>query len=340
MPPNAVSLQYMFANTNIVTPNKFILPATVTNIIHLFDKCQKLTATPSHMFDNNPNITSYDYLFNECRALTTIDKTFKYVDTVTSSAYTFSYCNIKTIPDNIILPKILTNIEYCFNNCTLLTTISEKFKFPEELINLRYCFNGCTSLQKIPETIWPEITFKVETKINIQRAFANCKNATGTVPQYKLWKGEIYWDPLSETGTLNPMTFTGCVNLDNYKYIPKHWGGLGEIYNGFDIGIEIEEDNEIFALPIHRTYDTYNYTTGERLTKIANYNFNVDWGDGSELTKIKVSGNDEKYWNMSSETIYYGYPKNFPTKDNPNSQPVINGLAHTYSKKRKILYFY
>ena len=334
LPPNVIYMQYMFANTSINTPNKFILPSTTLNIIHLFDGCKNLVSTPPHMFDNNPSVNSYDYLFNNCTLLTMIDNTFKYVNSVQSSGYTFANCKIKTIPETLILPETLTNLEYCFYKNSTLTTIHKNFKFPAILNNLRYCFSGCTALTEIPNTIWPESSFKIETIINMQRAFENCKNATGTIPQYKLWKGEIYWYPLSETGTLNPMTFTGCTKLDNYKYIPKHWGGLGETDNRFDIGIETTEKNEVFALPIHRTYDTYDYGTGERLTKIANYNFKVDWGDGSELSTVNISGNNTTYWDMTSGT-YYGYPKNFPTSTNKTAIPDISGISHTYTNPGK-----
>ena len=33
--------------------------------------------------------------------------------------------------------------------------------------------------------------------------------------------------------------------------------------------------------------------------------------------------------------IYYGYPKNFPTKENPNLKPIINGITHTYKEPGK-----
>ena len=304
LPPTAINLQSMFRNSGIHTPQRFTLPNTTTNITYLFDSCSNLTTTPPGMFDYNPIIDSYDYLFNNCTSLTNIDETFKYLNTVKSSAYTFNNCKLTEIPQTIILPNELSNIEYCFNNNTTLTTIHSNFKFPTSLRNLRYCFNNCTSLLSIPETIWPEISFDVETTINIQRTFNNCKLATGMVPKYKLWKGEIYWNPLSEVAPLNPMTFNGCIKLDNYEYIPKHWGGLGKDEESFDIGIETTEENEVFALPIHKTYDTFNYTTGERITKIAEYDFIVNWGDGTTSTII-ASGNDTNLWNTTARNILW-----------------------------------
>lgn len=319
----------MFANSAI-NIKKFVLPATVSNINNLFEDCINLLQTPSNMFDNNPkNIVSYDYIFNNCTSLNTIDKTFIYLSSITSSINTFANTQITIIPDTLILPDSLSNISYCFYRATKLISISKNFQFPSGLTNLSYCFANCNLLTEIPETIWPEKTFNIETTINIQGAFENCSNASGIVPQYKLWKGEIYWNPLSETEPLAPMAFFGCIKLNNYNIIPKHWGGLGEDYNSFDIEIETTENDEFFALPIHRTYDTYNYESGERLTKIANYNFIIDWGDGSEPTSVNVSGNDTSLWNMTEGT-YFNYPKNFPTETNKNSIPNISGISHTY----------
>ena len=214
LPPNVIYMQYMFANTSINTPNKFILPSTTLNIIHLFDGCKNLISTPPHMFDNNPIIDSYDYLFNNCTSLTNIDETFKYLNTVKSSAYTFNNCKLTEIPQTIILPNELLNIEYCFNNNTTLTTIHSNFKFPTSLINLRYCFNNCTSLLSIPETIWPE---QYETdQIYVSNVCNNCISLHANIPAEKLWENlNIQWNSVK--------AFANCNNIINYNGIPSTW---------------------------------------------------------------------------------------------------------------------
>lgn len=158
-----------------------------------------------------------------------------------------------------------------FKNCQALKTIGDYFIFPATIENLSEVFCNCFSLEKIPEYIWPE---DFTTTINFTNGFKNCKNAKGFLPYWKLWNGENDWDPAA------PMTFAGCVNVDNWEYVPITWGGLCQFiyYPNFEFELTFDKTTT-FRLPIKKTFQTFEDDT--LVTKEAQYSFIIDWGDNT-----------------------------------------------------------
>jgi hypothetical protein len=115
-----------------------------------------------------------------------------------------------------------------FYDCYNLKKLPTNFALNENTSQLSgFCFQ-CISLSGLPTNFWPNNGFIVEGEVNIYKAFYDCRNLSGNVPQYTLWLGEVYWDPLNAKATndadLAPLTFKNCIRLENYNFIPKHWG--------------------------------------------------------------------------------------------------------------------
>ena len=71
-----------------------------------------------------------------------------------------------TLPDGF--GKEATNLSYCFNNCTAMTSLTLPDGFGKEATNLSYCFSGCVAL----ETITGSPNFKTSLILS------NCVNLT------------------------------------------------------------------------------------------------------------------------------------------------------------------
>lgn len=323
---NILDIQYMFKGCTSLKefPENSILPQSLKQdkINGLFQRCTSLTHLSNKLFKNNLDITNLDYFCENCTSLT-------------------------SLPDNFTLPNTISSLVNTFNNCTQLLNLPTTLKFPENLLNLENFCKNCIKLTEIPSTIWPEHGFTEEAQINIHHAFNNCYNVTGTVPQYKLWNANINWTPEEETG-IEPYTFKYCSGLTNYKYIPTHWGGKNnyEKYNATDIEIEITDVNEIFKLPIHRTYQTYNYEASDNipLTSGAEYDFTIDWGDGVS-SEIKCDYNTDNFW-ITSENInpndnqeyLIGYPLTFLYSTiNAIENEKLKKIVHKYSAPGKYI---
>ena len=159
----------------------------------------------------------------------------------------------------------------------------------------------------------------------MQYAFYGCEKLTAILPKYELWFADILWENSSNT-----QTFSGCYNLIKLNNIPISWGGHSNDHPlTFDMEIEITDNNLLFSLPLHKTYDTINVDTGDTVVSSAYYDFTIDWGDGT-TSSVKVDGNNEKYWNIDKTSKYYGYPQNFPTENKPNYEMAIKTAQHKY----------
>lgn len=251
--------------------------------------CSNITSINSKFLLNifNSEFTEFNGVFKNCISLTEIPEKFNIPYSVSSFVETFYNCTSLTNMNNLNIPLNTKTIEKMFYNCISLADISPFFIFPENIENLNCCFYNCSSLIEIPNNIWPTNGFVIENEINpinIVSAFANCKNLTGSVPKYKLWMSETVWSPISLQNTFLPMTFANCTRLSNYSDIPNYWGGnpnkTTDDFNSFDFEIEILEDDLMFSLPIHKTYNVYNFETNifETLSS-AHYNFLINWGD-------------------------------------------------------------
>jgi len=69
-----------------------------------------------------------------------------------------SFCNIKNEKQNEILEvklkqiKIITNISYMFNGCSLLTKLADISKWStNKITDISFMFTGCSELLSLPE---------------------------------------------------------------------------------------------------------------------------------------------------------------------------------------------
>jgi hypothetical protein len=198
-------------------------------------------------------------------------------------------------------------------------------------------------LSGIPDNIWPTPEFELESTIDFTNAFAGCISVSGTVPMYKLWYGEVYWNPS------NTNAFAECSGLTNYNYIPINWGGKGDAYTNLDFELTIPEGdkNRTFALPIHKTYTAYDFQVDTNnknsLTSLdvnAQCKILINWGDGTDESYVHVNNTAKAYntyWINDYNSIYYNYPVGFPNEANPNGNitELLSGLCHTYEKPGK-----
>lgn len=171
----------------------------------------------------------------------------------------------------------------------------------------------------------------------------------GKINIFSLWESESQWQPN------NPSTFFNCKQLINYANIPQSWGGTYNLnsdlenpeFENFNFEIFIDNDNKMFTLPLHKTYDVYDYNTCEKIGKAnANYNFDINWGDNSPNNTVSINEFDlygnkslkyEQFWNNDPNSIYYEYPKNFPTPENPTGMLEYKNIQHVYNKPGKYL---
>lgn len=83
------------------------------------------------------------------------------------------------------------------------------------------CFYNCELLSgDISEILFNKIT--TETTIDLTSTFYNCKSLTGIVNP-----GLTYYNTIANSNSHSDC-FYNCININNYRYIPTSWGGLGE----------------------------------------------------------------------------------------------------------------
>nr|WP_232502025.1 leucine-rich repeat domain-containing protein [Treponema vincentii] len=66
-------------------------------------------------------------------------------NSVTDMSYCFNGCTSLTSVPNI--PDSVTNMSYCFGDCTKLERVPN---IPNSITDMSYCFDGCTKLVQVP----------------------------------------------------------------------------------------------------------------------------------------------------------------------------------------------
>lgn len=330
-------------NLNNFLDKPFTLPDSIVSLNNLFENCKSLTYIPEDFFQNlNTNFNNqFNGIFAGCSNLSELSESFLIPPTVTSLLSTFINCTSLTSMGNIQIPETCTHMNSLFENCTSLKKIPETFQFPKNVLDLSRCFYNCSSLEYLPNTIWPGAYFNLNNNINIDKVFYDCKNLLGTAPQFKLWRSETKFYSHTVYPDYRPLTFYNCTQLFNYNYIPVHWGGLGKQveYDSCYFEIYIDAENEIFSLPLHKTYKKLTDYTDYTKFSIENayYNYSVDWGDGTDINTLYLTPNTngwDSLWNNDPTSIYYEYLNGFPTVENPNSlvnSSISAAVQHKYS---------
>ena len=151
-----------------------------------FSFCTSLTAIPTGLFDNCPNIVRFGSTFAACTSLTAIPTGL------------FDNC-----------PNVMS-FEVIFNGCTSLTTIpTGLFDNCPSVTSFFLSFLSCTSLTAIPTGLFdncPNVT-------DFRSTFNTCSSLVGNAPDL--------WNRVPEPNGEN--CFYECFGLSNYSGIPLYW---------------------------------------------------------------------------------------------------------------------
>ena len=196
---------------------------------------------------------SMDYMFNNCKSLTSINFNFKmkYYENelyIISSRYMFNNCtslkelnlnklhfytNLNNMFSNCTSLKEIyfsdfkykgddLNISYMFYNCSTITTLSFRSDQMSTPYDMSYSFAYCTSLKKLDLQFIDDYNYYNEYKKNMSNAFRNCTSLTSIDLQFFL----LNFEDMS-------YAFMGCHSLQylelvNYYYFPyvKYMNGM------------------------------------------------------------------------------------------------------------------
>ena len=158
-----------------------------TGMAGLFSVNKNLERIPAGLFDNCPNVESFQSTFNGCSNIKEIPKgLFKNCPEAVQFQQTFSICSgLTSIPSDIFADSINMSI------------------FAET-------FYDCFNLTYIPSGLFdgrPNVE-------SFKRTFAYCRNVVSNVPE--LWKTH-------GSTKEHAACFNGCDKAENFKDIPASW---------------------------------------------------------------------------------------------------------------------
>lgn len=194
----------------------------ITNIDHLFNKCEKFTDAPAIPI----GVTSMEYAFKDCsitappnipKNMTNMKGAFMFCSSITTApiipngvtdlSYAFAGCGrLITAPT---IPSSTKEINNIFNGCgSIITYIGSKdingdfsnYKIPMGVTNLTCSFSGCSAITTAP-TIPSSVT-------NMGYAFYGCSSLI-TAPLIPEGVTSLY------------RTFTDCSSLSTASAIPN-----------------------------------------------------------------------------------------------------------------------
>lgn len=163
------------------------LPTTINsvNLIKTFMNCTALSAIPDGIKFNKNVTVSYSNIFNSCNALSSIDNNNLFENTNDYNSkydYMFNNCiNLTTINDDVKLPSAFTMANNMFNNCTGLVHVPSGFFKNKSFIstntheiNISNIFYNCKNITGIIDIndIYNNPLFSTTAN----KAFYNCTN--------------------------------------------------------------------------------------------------------------------------------------------------------------------
>ena len=259
-----------------------------------FLNCSGLTGTiPENLFagiSGAPAYGMFHITFDGCSGLTGIGGPLFAGISGAPATYmfysTFSGCSglTGTIPENLFGDLSGAPAEfmfsYTFEGCSGLTgSIPEnlfgnisgapaKYMFPGT-------FNGCSGLTgEIPLGLFGNLTNRPKSYM-FNGTFSMCSGLTG--PSARMPNGRYLYDFFTGATTSHVSgMYSGATGLEDYPYIPKDWGGLGQ--KKPDFLITTTPNTSSFSFNISAAGD-----------------FTIDWGDGNVETINKTDTNDTTY---------------------------------------------
>lgn len=174
--------------------------AKVTDMSDMFYQCSALTSLDLSAFDFT-NVTNMRCMFRSCTALAEIIfPTEVNAQKVTAVDYMFENCKGMTSVDlSAFKTKELTNMSRMFSGCSLLTSVKFPTSFDTaKVTDMSLLFQSCTALTS------PGISaFNTESVTTMENLFADCAGLTSL--------DLTNWDVGNVTNMKS--TFNGCTNL-------------------------------------------------------------------------------------------------------------------------------
>ena len=171
----------MFYNCNVLSSISFnsgFNTEAVTDFTNMFSGCSAITSLDLSMFDTSAAESMYQ-MFNNCRELTTIGATTRFITTasLTNTASMFASCLKLASVDLTGLAGHPTSLQSMFSSCESLTTIHLSNDFNTEAVSsYSSVFAYCTSLNQL------YIKGFHLTKAKLTNPSSNLMNALRNVP--------------------------------------------------------------------------------------------------------------------------------------------------------------
>ena len=184
--------------TNLVLPDNFKIPDTVTNMSQTFKGCTSLSALPEGFvvpagveymgktFENCTSLASLpdgfvipervgemSRMFKNCTSLASLPDGFALPSKALRLylAETFMNCSSLTrLPDNFCLPGCVASLEGTFDSCSKLEALPDTFSIPDNVYTAERMFKGCTSLAYVPG----DLKLPAYDGLKAERAFYGC----------------------------------------------------------------------------------------------------------------------------------------------------------------------
>ena len=160
---NLVSIEF---NNNFNTSN-------VINMSYMFNNCKAITTLDLSNFDTI-NVIYMDWMFSNCTSLTSLNLSNFNTSNVTNMGVMFSNCSALTALDlSGFNTSKVTNMCYMFNNCNAITTLDLSGCNTSKVTNMSYMFNNCNAI-----TILDLSNFDTINVIYMDWMFSNCTSLT------------------------------------------------------------------------------------------------------------------------------------------------------------------
>ena len=242
---NSSSDKPVWATTALTTVNfdaSFKNYKGLTGLSNWFNGCTALATINGLGNLNTENVTTMFYMFNDCRALTSLDLSGFNTAKVTTMSYMFNGCSaLESITfGSAFTTAGVTSMSGMFRQCSVLTALDISGFNTAKVTTMSDMFNGCSALSAI--TFGPQFTTAQVTSTN--GMFNNCSALTElnltTFTAEALTDASYMFSGCSKLETINAAAdadWTGAMLNSSYNMFagcPKLVGGYGTVFYSSD----------------------------------------------------------------------------------------------------------
>lgn len=221
------------------------------------------------------NFTSMEKMFLKCSNLVQSPK----MDTsnVTNMLEMFKDCDKLEYVTEMNTSNV-TNMNSMFFKCINIKTIPELNT--SKVYDASFMFYYCINLQLIP-------SLDTTNFIHVYHMYENCYNMEGIAFKSHYWENPN----IDIKPDVHVNCFKNCILLDNYRYIPLYWGGLGEILpdikGTFELEYEVINNSNYY---ISETFPTFyeGMSTISTVNKIEYESVEITLLNGNKTDNIKT----------------------------------------------------